>query len=311
MSLPTETLPIDVLGLGAVAVDDLLYVDHYPAAESKIRVRQRVRQCGGQTGTALVAAARFGAKCAYAGLLGNDSLSQEVVANFAAEGIQTDWATIAADACPAHSTIVVDETALTRTVFAMVEGRLGAASSSPAASVIQASGVLLIDHHGVEGSLRAARIAREADRPIVADFERPGELPFEELLELADHLIVSAQFAKRVTGMSDLTRAVAAFAGPQHRLVAVTNGAEGYYYWLSGHSDQVVHCPAYRVEVADTTGCGDVFHGVYAAGLSLGMLPEDCLRQASAAAALKAAQRGGQVGIPDRDAIDRFLSRQP
>ena len=51
-ALPT----IDVLGLGAVAVDDLLYVDRYPEAESKIRVRRRERQCGGQTGTALVAA---------------------------------------------------------------------------------------------------------------------------------------------------------------------------------------------------------------------------------------------------------------
>jgi hypothetical protein len=28
----------DVLGLGAVTVDDLIYVDEYPAANSKVRV---------------------------------------------------------------------------------------------------------------------------------------------------------------------------------------------------------------------------------------------------------------------------------
>ena len=302
---------IDVLGLGAVAVDDLLYVDHYPVAESKIRVRQRERQCGGQTGTALVAAARFGAKCAYAGLLGNDSLSREVVSNFAKEGIHTDWAAIASDACPAHSTIIVDETALTRTVFAFVDGHLGPAPNTPEASVLRASKVLLIDHHGSAGSLRAAKIAREANRPIVADFERPDEPPFDALLEIVDHLIVSAQFARRVTGMSDLARAVAAFAGPRRRLVAVTCGVEGYHYWLGGNSDQIIRCPAFQVEVADTTGCGDVFHGVYAAALAQEMPPEECLRNASAAAALKAAQRGGQAGIPYREAIERFLSRQP
>lgn len=310
MDSPMKSSAIDVLGLGAIAVDDLLYVDHYPAAESKIRVRRRERQCGGQTGTALVAAARFGANCAYAGLLGDDSLSREVVANFAKEGIHTDWAALASDARPAHSTIIVDETALTRTVFAFVEGQLGPAPNSPAASLLRASGVLLIDHHGIAGSLRAAKIARETNRPIVADFERPGEPPFDELLEMVDHLIVSAQFARRVTGVSDLPRAVAAFAGPQRRLVAVTCGAEGYHYWLSGNSDEVVHCPAFQVEVADTTGCGDVFHGVYAAALSQKTPPEECLRKASAAAALKAAQRGGQAGIPSREAIERFLSRQ-
>ncbi len=56
-TLPSPT-PFDILGFGAVAVDDLLYVDAYPPPDSKIRVRRRRRQCGGLTGTALVAAAR-------------------------------------------------------------------------------------------------------------------------------------------------------------------------------------------------------------------------------------------------------------
>ncbi len=38
---------IDVLGLGIVTVDDLLYVDRYPEPEEKVRVRARIRQAGG------------------------------------------------------------------------------------------------------------------------------------------------------------------------------------------------------------------------------------------------------------------------
>ena len=49
---------VDILGLGGVAVDDLLYVDGYPPADSKTPVARRERQCGGLTATALVAAAR-------------------------------------------------------------------------------------------------------------------------------------------------------------------------------------------------------------------------------------------------------------
>ena len=33
----------DILGFGALAVDDLLYVDEYPGADGKVRVRRRER----------------------------------------------------------------------------------------------------------------------------------------------------------------------------------------------------------------------------------------------------------------------------
>ena len=70
----------DVLGLGCAAVDDLLYVDVYPkTADVKVRVRRRERQCGGLTATALVAAARLGSRCAYAGILGGDENSQFIL----------------------------------------------------------------------------------------------------------------------------------------------------------------------------------------------------------------------------------------
>ena len=59
----------DVLGIGVTAVDDLLYVDRYPPPDAKITVLRSERQCGGLAATALVAASRLGAKCAYAGVL--------------------------------------------------------------------------------------------------------------------------------------------------------------------------------------------------------------------------------------------------
>jgi hypothetical protein len=37
--------PIDILGIGSVAVDDLLAVATYPPADTKARVLRRERQC--------------------------------------------------------------------------------------------------------------------------------------------------------------------------------------------------------------------------------------------------------------------------
>ena len=69
------------------------------------------------------------------------------------------------------------------------------------------------------------------------------------------------------------------------------------------------HQPAYRVEVVDTTGCGDVFHGAYAAGLAQGVGTAERVRLATATAALKATRHGGQAGIPSRAAVEAFLAQ--
>jgi sulfofructose kinase len=62
------------------------------------------------------------------------------------------------------------------------------------------------------------------------------------------------------------------------------------------------------VETVDTNGCGDVFHGCYAAGLCEGTPIAERVRFAAAVAAMKATQRGGQQGIPKRPDVQRFLA---
>ena len=94
---------LDVLGLGFAAVDELLYVAAYPAADAKTQVRRWERHCGGLTATALVAAARLGARCAYAGAVGEDELSQFVLACLRQEGIDVAHVRRRADAQPVHA----------------------------------------------------------------------------------------------------------------------------------------------------------------------------------------------------------------
>ncbi len=297
----------DVLGLGALAIDDLLYVDHYPAPESKARVHHRLRQCGGLTGTALVAAARLGARCGYAGLIGEDPLSVEVADGLRREGIDLAPAVFRADAGVAHSTIVVDSTRGTRTVFSSLTGRIGAAAEQPEDSAIRSAAVLMVDHHGAAGTLRALRIAAAGGGEVVADFERVAEEPFSALLEEVGHLVVSRRFAAELTGRSDPAAAAAALRSPARRAVVVTCGAEGAWFHDAASDAPPEHCPAFPVEVVDTTGCGDVFHGAYAAALAVGADLPTRVRFAAAAAALKATRRGGQTGAPSRPAVAELL----
>jgi sugar/nucleoside kinase (ribokinase family) len=64
-----------------------------------------------------------------------------------------------------------------------------------------------------------------------------------------------------------------------------------------------------KVETVDTTGCGDVFHGAYAAALVQGRDIPEAVRYATIAAGIKATRRGGTAGIPDNFTVERQLDR--
>jgi sulfofructose kinase len=300
---------IDILGLGYAAVDELLYVDAYPPADAKTPVRRRERQCGGLAATALVAAARMECRCAYAGTLGEDEQSQFIVQRFREEGVDVTSIRRSANARPVRSTIVVDQRRRTRTILYDLEGVVGIDSSWPHEDVIRSARVLLVDNCGVEGMVRAARIARDARMPVVADFECAEHPQFPQLLALADHLLLSRDFALKLTGEQDPIAAAQSLWASGRRVVVVTGGSEGYWYISDQQPGIPNHQPALAVEAVDTTGCGDVFHGAYAAALVHGRDVSDALRFASIAAGLKAACCSGQAGIPTRAAVEARMTQ--
>jgi sulfofructose kinase len=305
--VPAGNAPIDILGVGSVAIDDLLFVAAYPPADAKARVLRRERQCGGLTGTALVAAARSGARCGYAGVVGIDELSDEVAREFERVGVDTRWMAREPHARVIYSVIVVDDQQQTRTIFYDLDGAIGMNPLWPPAAAIQSARALYIDHLDPEMVMRAARIARGAGVAVIADFEYVSSPQFAELLALVDHLILPADFAAQLSGQNNPREAAQALWGAGRELVAVTCGADGVWWVGSAAPDQPQHQPAFAVQVVDTTGCGDVFHGAYAAAFTRGLPAQDRIRYAAAAAALKATRAGPQGGIPTRAEVETFL----
>jgi sulfofructose kinase len=294
----------DILGLGCAAVDDVLYVPSFPGTDEKVRVARALRRCGGLTGAALVTAARMGATCAYAGCLGMDEVSQYVADYFASEGIDVSHAPRLAEARVVKATIVVGRDIGSRNIFFQSEGLIGAHDHLPPDEVVRNARVLFIDQYGMKGNLRAARVARSIGASVVADFEDGADSGFQEVLGLVDHLILSVEFARGITRAPDPAQAARALWQPGRAAVIITDGPNGCWS-LSADGELVVrHHPAFLVAATDTTGCGDVFHGAYAACLAHGDGLEDRIRFASAAAALRAKE--GE--IPRRAAVEQLLA---
>jgi sulfofructose kinase len=299
--------PLDILGMGAVAVDDLLFLSEFPRPDSKGPILRKERHAGGLAGTALVAARRMGRNCDYAGTLGDDELSRFIISRFEAEGVSLRHLVHRPGARPFHSTILVDTATKTRTILFDEHDVIGPDPLLPADDVIRSARVLLVDHVGLPAMIRAARTARAARIPVVADLERNVDARFAELLALADHLILPFDFAGRITGASDGPSIARALWREDRAAVVITRSAEGSWYLTAEEPGVVYHQPGFRVQEVDTNGCGDVFHGVYAAALSQRMPASERIRFASAVAGLKATQTGGQKGIPLRPEADRFF----
>ena len=89
------------------------------------------------------------------------------------------------------------------------------------------------------------------------------------------------------------------------QVLVVTQGSRGGFLLEDG---KAVRYPCYPVEVIDSCGAGDVFHGAFlAACVRGGMKPLDCCRFASAVSALKCTHFGARDGIPSYERTLSFL----
>lgn len=296
-------LPIvDVVGVGANAMDTLIPLAAFPERGSKVEYSNVDIMPGGETATAVIACQTWGLRTRYVGKLGDDDAGRMHREAFAQAGVETHLVFVAGAASP-QSLILVDEGG-ERTVFCRRDDRLILRGEELDCAWVERARALLIDGHNPSAALTAARWARAAAIPVVADLDviYPG---VEDLIANIDYLIVSRDFPTRLMNDTHLDRAL------QHisarfgcRLAAATLGQDGV---LAFDGKQMLHNAAYRVTVADTTGAGDLFH----AGFVYALLQDWPLRRqldfACAAAALNCTRTGARGGIATVEAIQELM----
>ena len=299
----TVSAKFDVIGLGYSAVDYLGTVPHLPALDSKLEMIDFSRQGGGPAATATVAAARLGAKSAFVGHIGSDDLGDFMVRDFAKEDVDTSHVVRREGASSQFSFIMVDRKTGKRTI---VWTRSEIPPLDPACldkDFLTSCKVLHLDRHEIAAGIQAARWVREAGG--IVSMDAGTYVPdIDDLLPHVDVLIGSYRFARDATGEPN-PAACARLLLKDRRIAGVTCGEGGSYFAAQGEE---FHIPAFKVQVVDTTGAGDVFHGAFAYGLSQGWDAKRCAAFASAAAALKCTKLGGRAGIPTREQAEALMA---
>jgi sulfofructose kinase len=156
--------------------------------------------------------------------------------------------------------------------------------------------LLLLDGHFSQQALRAAKRAKARGARVIGDFSRPRRAECE-LLPYVDFPIVPQEFAAAY-GDGDARRALRRLRDRFGGSPVVTQGARGGIYW---DGRRIRRYPARRVDVRDTTGAGDAFHGAFAAGLYHGLDLPNAIALAARAAARCCTALGG---------VSRMLRRE-
>ncbi|MGL6226811.1 MAG: PfkB family carbohydrate kinase [Thermoguttaceae bacterium] len=299
----------DIVGFGAAAHDTILEVEHYPYSGGKTRVLSREVHGGGLTTTALVAASKLGVTCWYGGSLGDNATSHFLRQELEHYGVAVVGPEkYGSKAEPIISVVVLEKGNGNRTIFwsdaDVVEPIVDAESRQIALS----AKVFFADQMYAKTLLSLYQEVRSSGIPLVGDFEAIRSQVEKDAFMLIDHPILPAHFACEYASTMNIEESVKLILRePTRKAVVVTDGENGC--WFAEPGDETVrHQPAFSVSALDTTGCGDVFHGACAAALVRGWDVSKRVRFASASAALKATRKGGQVGAPTLEEVEKFLA---
>lgn len=138
----------------------------------------------------------------------------------------------------------------------------------------------------------------------------------EEALPWTDILLVNEQEAHQIASrvanarakVRDAKTAGLVLAGRVRRMVAVKRGGKGALGILP--DGRTIRCPAYQVEVVDTTGAGDAFDAGFVFQWLQGAPLDRCLSFASACGAIATTYLGGTSGFPELKGVLSFMEEK-
>jgi ribokinase len=261
-------MPGSVVVVGSINADLVVTLNRLPAPGETVIGGRFARHGGGKGANQAVAAARAGARVRFVGAVGDDDFGAAALAELEAEGIDVEAVARLTDEPTGVALIAVDGEG--RNQIAVASGA-NARVDGAAAGTLRASDVCLLGFEVPDAAVVAgARAAAAAGARIVLNPAPARDIPAAVLDTPGLVLTPNAGEAEALGGGRALAQRT---GGP----VIVTRGAEGAVL-LDGNEETAI--PAPEVDVVDTTGAGDAFNGVLAAGLAAGLDLADAARRA-------------------------------
>jgi ribokinase len=297
----------DVVVVGSANLDVVLAVDRIPSPGETVLATGQSRHPGGKGLNQAVAAARAGAATAFVGAVGSDGAGELLASTMADAGLDVLMLRRAEE--PTGTAFITVDTSGENAIVvaAGANATMIRLMADEAAAIERATVVVVQLEIPLSIAAEAARVARAADTRVVLN-AAPAQPLDAAFLESIDVLVVNEHEARIVAGsdgaevLNDVGRALSQSVP----VVVVTLGERGaQWFGVEGEGS----APAPKATVVDTTGAGDAFTGVLAAGLAEGASWSDAVQRAVVAGAIAVESAGAVPSIPTLAQIEGRFRR--
>jgi len=293
----------DIIGIESPCLDFAMNLDRLPTPNDGASLNDYTWQGGGKISTGIIAAARLGAKCMQIGTVGDDIFGRVVCEDFKQHGVDVSRMQVI-EGTTSFSVVMSDMETRGRSIMFTPGTALRLTEDDGRdLSPLKETRFFFLSHlTGI--NLRAARLAREYGAKVLMDADSPKESTIPNI-RLVDYFVASEfVYDYLFPGSTDYEKNCAEVYAMGPQTVIFTLGAKGC---VGMDENGFFNLPTYDVEVVDTLGAGDVFHGAFLAGLVRGWSSKKTADFANAVSSIKCTRAGGRAGIPDFDTVIRFM----
>jgi sugar/nucleoside kinase (ribokinase family) len=279
--LPDRTIRFDVLCYGTISLDNIVRVPYLPSPNRDVQVQREQYQPGGEAVNVGAMLAAWGGEVALIGnVIGEDDYGQQIITELHKH--------------PGVDLRYVSRVAGVRTpfrrVFVTPDGERSVMGywfdDTPkvplTAETVKRARLLSVDVYGKQDRIRAAELARESNRPVVA---ADVVWPDHPMLRCTGIMVNSSVFTAVQFPGVDLRAHMWRLHTAGGQAIITTLGKDGSLG--VGADGQFIHSPAFDVPVVDTSWAGEVYKAGVIYGYLQGWPLERIMRFANAAASLK------------------------
>ena len=290
--------------VGPIFLDRVIKIEEFPEKPIKLVANGLEKRLGGPAPVASFAIKSLGGEAEFIGRFGDDDAADYLKSELLNSGISIQKSIDVVDAQTSQSHIFEDRKG-ERMLAVFNEEKLTNDKSLPAFEFSENQSYL-VDTNWIEAAHQVAVESYKYKVNCVVDLDNfTNSNLLDDVVNFASHPIFSETGLNRFTDNMPIIDALKSLYQKNQKFYAVTLGAKGVYWIENG---DIFHCQSPKINVKETNGAGDVFHGAFAQFIRT-KTSKEAIELATATASLKCTKSGGIKTLPDYPEVKEFLNQ--
>lgn len=292
-----------VFCIGHAVYDITLPLEKFPIENTKMRIDEKTECAGGSSSNCAVLLSRWGEKSYFIGTIGNDTYGRAIKKDFMMNDVDIRYLFVNKNVNTSSSYILVSKNNGKRTIITHVDDNL----VSNLKLVRTKPDVIYLDGNECELSLRIIKKNKKAIKIIDAG---KYTLDMVKLCHKVDYLVCSNNFAQDYTkkklnykDINSITEVYKDLEKDFNCNIIITLESYGSFAKINNEYKLI---PSIEVEVKDSTGAGDIYHGAFTYFITHGYGLEQTMRLSNITGALSVTKLGSRNSIPKLEEVINY-----